>query len=79
MISTEENKRLVRRFYEEIDKGNIGILDELVAEDYLDHNPAPFPSAASGRERVNANSSSFRRQRLVTITSKIRLRKETRW
>jgi predicted ester cyclase len=24
----------------------------LIAEDYLDHNPAPFPSAASGRERL---------------------------
>ena len=52
MISTDENKALVRRFYEEIDKGNIGILDELMAEDYVDHNPAPFPIAASGRERV---------------------------
>ena len=38
MASTDENKALVRRFYEEIDKGNIGIVDELVAEDYLDHN-----------------------------------------
>jgi predicted ester cyclase len=48
----ETNKALVRRFYEEIDKGNIAILDELVAEDYLDHNPAPFPSSVSGRERL---------------------------
>jgi hypothetical protein len=33
MGSPEENKALERRFYEQIDKGNIGILDELVAED----------------------------------------------
>ncbi len=52
MTSADENKALVRRFYEEIDKGNIGILDELVAEDYLDHNPPPFPSTVSGRERL---------------------------
>jgi hypothetical protein len=26
MTSTEANKALVRRFYEEIDKGNIGVL-----------------------------------------------------
>ena len=52
MISIDVNKALVRRFYAEIDKGNIGILDELVAEDYLDHNPLPFPSAVSGRERL---------------------------
>ena len=50
MTLAEQNKALVRRFYEEIDKGNIGVLDELVAEDYLDHNPPPFPGLASGRE-----------------------------
>ena len=33
MSTTEQNKALVRRFYEEIDKGNISILDELVAEE----------------------------------------------
>jgi steroid delta-isomerase-like uncharacterized protein len=48
-MSPEENKALVRRFYEEIDKGNLDAMDELVAEDYLDHNPPPFPVAA-GRE-----------------------------
>ena len=49
-MSAEDNKALVRRFYAEIDKGNIDILDELVAEDYLDHNPPPFPGLAKGRE-----------------------------
>src|ERR687885_850237 len=49
-MSAEENKALVRRFYEEIDKGNIEILDELVAEDYVDHNPPPLPGLAPGRE-----------------------------
>jgi predicted ester cyclase len=50
MTPAESNKALVRRFYEEIDKGNIGVLDEVVAEDYLDHNPPPFPGLAFGRE-----------------------------
>ena len=49
-MSAAENKALVRRFYEEIDKGNIDVLDELVAEDYMDHNPPPFPGLAPGRE-----------------------------
>jgi predicted ester cyclase len=48
-MSTEANKALVRRFYEEIDKGNLEAMDELVAEDYLDHNPPPF-SFPPGRE-----------------------------
>jgi predicted SnoaL-like aldol condensation-catalyzing enzyme len=49
-MTIEENKALVRRFYEEIDKGNLEAMDELVGEDYLDHNPPPFPGLASGRE-----------------------------
>jgi predicted ester cyclase len=49
-MSTEKNKALVRRFYEEIDKGNIDAMDEMVAEDYIDHNPLPFPGFAPGRE-----------------------------
>ncbi len=52
MASTEENKQLVRRFYEEIDKGNLGVIDELVAEDYVDHNPPPFPGLPAGRAGV---------------------------
>ena len=48
-MSIEENKALVRRFYEEIDKGNIDAMDELVAEDYVDHSPPPFP-VPTGRE-----------------------------
>ena len=42
-MSTEENKALVRRFYEEIDRGNVEAMDELVSENYIDHNPPPFP------------------------------------
>jgi predicted ester cyclase len=49
VTSADTNKALVRRFYEEIDKGNIGILDELVAEDYIDHNPPPIPNLPKGR------------------------------
>ncbi len=47
-----ENKALVRRFYEEIDKGNVAIIDELVSEHYVDHSPPPFSGLASGREGV---------------------------
>jgi ketosteroid isomerase-like protein len=50
-MSTDANKALVRRFYTEIDRGNIGIIDELVDENYLDHSPPPFP-VPPGREGV---------------------------
>ena len=49
-MSPEENKALVRRFYAEIDKGNLAAMDELVAEEYLDHSPSPFPGLRPGRD-----------------------------
>ena len=52
-METDDNKALIRRFYEEIDAGNIDAMDELVAEDYLDHNP-PFPGMPGGREGLKA-------------------------
>lgn len=48
-VEPEDNKALVRRFYAAIDAGNIDAMDELVAEDYLDHHP-PFPGLPAGRE-----------------------------
>jgi ketosteroid isomerase-like protein len=50
-VSPEENKLLVRRFYEEIDRGNIDALDQLLTADYLDHSPPPFP-VSPGRDGV---------------------------
>ena len=49
-MSAETNKALVRRFYEAIDEGNVEALDDLVAEDCLDHNPPPFPGLCGGLE-----------------------------
>ena len=48
-VDPEDKKALVRRFYAEIDAGNIGAMDDLVAEDYRDHHP-PFPGLPAGRE-----------------------------
>jgi predicted ester cyclase len=49
-MGIEENKALIRRFYEEIDAGNVDAMDELVGEDYVNHHPPPFPGLATGRE-----------------------------
>jgi ketosteroid isomerase-like protein len=59
-MSTDANKAVVRRFYSEIDKGNIGIIDELVDKDYLDHSPPPFP-VAPGREGVRQSFLMFQK------------------
>ena|SRR5260370_12012934 len=78
MASAEENKRLVRRFYEEIDKGNLAVIDELVAENYLDHNPPPFPGLAPGREGIKQAFKIFWEATPAIITSKIKFPKRTR-
>lgn len=39
-MSTEDNKALVRRFYEEIfNRGNMAVVDELCTANYLFHDP----------------------------------------
>ena len=50
-MSTEANKALVRRWWEETDKGNLAIIDELCAPDYVDHSP-PLPGMGEGSAAV---------------------------
>ena len=48
MGAKDDNKALVRRFYAEIDAGNLEAMDELVARDFVDHDPPPIPGLAPG-------------------------------
>jgi predicted ester cyclase len=51
-MSTEDNKRVVRRFYDEVmGQGRVEVLDELMLEDFVDHGEALFGSP-HGRERL---------------------------
>jgi steroid delta-isomerase-like uncharacterized protein len=50
-MSSEENKAVVRRFIEEASRGNLAIVDELVAPGFVFHNPAD-PGVGSGPEGV---------------------------
>lgn len=77
-MDIESNKALVRRFYEEIDRGNPQALDELVAEDYVDHNPQPFPGLPPGREGLKQAFRILPRLLPDTITSRSRSQKATR-
>ena len=50
-MSTEENKVLIRRFYEEVfNTKNLNALDEFCSSDFVDYNPAQ--GQAPGREGV---------------------------
>jgi predicted ester cyclase len=45
---SEENKAKARTFYSEVmQKGNWAVLDELVAPNFVDHQPAPGQAAGS--------------------------------
>lgn len=59
MPRLEEHKALVRRFYAELDEGNLDVIDELVAEDFLDHDPPPFPGLAPGRAGLRQAAEMF--------------------
>ena len=49
-MSAEENKAIARRGYEAINQNNLDALDEVVAPDITDHDPAP--GQAPGLEGV---------------------------
>jgi predicted ester cyclase len=50
----EENKALVRRFVEELDKGNLDVIDELLAPDFVDRSllPGQAPDRESFKRSV---------------------------
>jgi predicted ester cyclase len=51
-MSTEDNKRLVHRLYEETDKQNFAALDEFFSTDLIDHDPPPIPNLEPGLEGI---------------------------
>jgi predicted ester cyclase len=50
----EKNKALVRRYYEEVwSKGNVAIVDEFMAAEYVDHSiPAGLPPGIEGLKQA---------------------------
>ena len=47
---TEANKAAVLRFYGEMSKGNVGIIDEMVADDFVEHDE--FPGLTPNKDGV---------------------------
>ena len=57
-MSTEQNKAIVRRVFDEIvNKGRMSAADELLAADYVNHN---FPAPAPGAEGFKLVTTMFR-------------------
>jgi steroid delta-isomerase-like uncharacterized protein len=58
---SEENKALVRRYFEEIwDKGNLGLLDELFATSFVRHGPTGTEGEVRGLEGFKGLVSMYR-------------------
>jgi steroid delta-isomerase-like uncharacterized protein len=54
-VSLEENKALIRRFYEEVwHKGNLAIIDDIFAPDYIRHDlrPGNPPAGPEGQKAI---------------------------
>lgn len=47
-MSTEQNKAIERQVFEELNKGNLGIIDELFAPEYVYHGPAGMEAKGPG-------------------------------
>lgn len=54
MATAEENKAIIRRLYEELNKGNLNIADELIVEDYAQHSILPVPPGREGFKKFFA-------------------------
>jgi steroid delta-isomerase-like uncharacterized protein len=59
MDSAEESKAIVRRFWGVWEEGNIDLVDELLAPDYVNHTPAS-PDQPTGPEGVKGLVGMFR-------------------
>ena len=47
---SEDNKALVRALLKGADDNDVSVIDQLLADDYVDHNPPPFQGPATGAE-----------------------------
>jgi steroid delta-isomerase-like uncharacterized protein len=59
-MSTEQNKALLGRFIEEVfNRGNVSVVDELLAPDFVEREELP-PGVPAGREGVKQMAIMFR-------------------
>ena len=59
-MSTEKNKVIMQRYFEEAwNRGNLALLDKLIALDYINHNPA-VPGLPPGPEGLKPIFIAFR-------------------
>src|SRR4051794_4450369 len=55
----DDNKTIVRRVFEELDKHNYAVLDEVMVADYMHHDPALPPQMQRGRDNYRQGTAMF--------------------
>ncbi len=63
-MSAEENKALVRRFLEDLARGNLDVIDELLSPDLVDRSLLPGQEA--NREGYKRSMAGFRAPSLIS-------------
>lgn len=58
-MSTEENKAVVRRLFEEQIRHNLDFLEEALVPDYVHHDPALPPDVQRGRDNYRRDNEMF--------------------
>jgi steroid delta-isomerase-like uncharacterized protein len=61
-MTSEQNKTIVRRAFEEPWKGNLDVIDELIATQYIGHDPAnpePLRGPAGVKEFISTYRAAF--------------------
>jgi steroid delta-isomerase-like uncharacterized protein len=61
-MTSEQNKAIVRRAFEEPWKGSLDVIDELIATDYIGHDPAnpePLRGPAGVKEFISTYRAAF--------------------
>jgi steroid delta-isomerase-like uncharacterized protein len=59
-MSAEENKALVRRFYDEfVSQGKLEVADEIVAADFTRHRPGAEPGREGLKQYIAADRATF--------------------
>ncbi len=58
---SEENKALVRRLIKEVERGNLDVIDELLAPDFVDRDllPDQEPDRESYKRGIAKDSAAF--------------------
>jgi len=58
IMSVEQNKSVVRRYYDEVlNRGHIAVLDELATDNYIENDP--FPGQGNGRTDLKVRVSTL--------------------